>query len=441
VLDHSPAGQTEALLVTLRSGLTRFADSRIHQNVAEENAELFVRVAHEGRVAGARTNTLAPAALDAVAGRALDLARQTPPDPDFPGLPAPSGPQPIVADRVAPATASATPQRRAEAVRTFIDASSGALGDASAGASAAGALATVVLGLAVANSRGVRAYGVRSRADFVAVLQEGDGSSHVSAVDADLHRLDFTALGRGAAERARAARHPIDLAPGTYTVVLDQEAVGLMLGYLALGTFNGRAVLEARSALSTRMGEQIMAPSIQIWDDAADPRTVGLPFDYEGVPRSRLDLVRDGVAVGVAHDSRTARRAGAATTGHAMPQPNAVGPIPNNIIMAPGRPTREALIASTERGVLVSRFHYVRVVHPVRTVITGMTRDGTFLIEGGRITRALRNLRFNQSMLEAFAGAEAVSAEGRLLGGDFGIMRYAPALKVREFTFTSGTSF
>ncbi|HEV8339147.1 MAG TPA: metallopeptidase TldD-related protein [bacterium] len=441
MLDRSPAGETEAVLITVRSGLTRFADSRIHQNVAEENAELLVRVAHEGRVAGVRTNTLAPAELDSIAARAVEIAGRILPDSDFPGLPGPSGAQPILADTVVAATAAATPQDRAEAVRTFIDASLGALGDAAAGVSAAGALATMALGRTVANSRGVRAHGVRSRADFVAVLQDGDGSSHLSAVETDLRLLDFAALGRDAAGRAAAARHPVDLDPGTYTVLLEPEAVGLMLAYLALGTFNGRAVLEGRSALSTRMGERIMAPSIQIWDDPADPRTVGLPFDYEGVPRGRLDLVRDGVAVGVAHDSRTARRAGVANTGRAMAQPNTVGPIPTNVIMAPGTITREEMIASTERGVLVSRFHYVRVVHPARTVITGMTRDGTFLIEGGRVTRALRNLRFNQSMLEAFAGTEAVSAEGRLLGGDFGIMRYAPAITVRAFTFTSGTSF
>jgi len=433
VLDRSPAGETEAVLIAVRSGLTRFADSRIHQNVAEENAELLVRVAHEGRVAGVRTNSLAPAELDTVATRAVEIARQTPPDPDFPGLPAPIGAHPILIDRVAAATASATPRSRAEAVRTFID--------ASGGASAAGALSTTVIGRAVANSRGVRAYGARSQTDFVAVLQERGGSSHTSAVDADLRRLDFAALGRHAAERASAARGPVDLEPGTYTVLLEPEAGGLMLAYLALGTFNGRAVLEGRSALSTRIGERIVAPFIQIWDDPADPRTVGLPFDYEGVPRGRLDLVRDGVAVGVAHDSRTARRAGVTSTGHAMSQPNAFGPIASNVIMAPGRMSREEMIASTERGVLVSRFHYVRVVHPARTVITGMTRDGTFLIEDGRVTRALRNLRFNQSMLEAFAHVDAVSAEGRLLGGDFGIMRYAPAIKVRAFTFTSGTSF
>lgn len=433
VVDHSPADETEASLTVFRSGLTRFASSRIHQNVAEEDAVLQVRVAYQGRVAGVRTNRLAAADLDATAARAVEIARQTPPDPDFPGLPAPAGPQPLQADRDAAATAAATPTDRAQKVREFLE--------ACGAASAAGALATGVHGVAITNSRGVRAHGRRTRADFVAVAQQEDGSAYVSVVDADLDRLDPAALGRRAAERARAAQHPGDLAPGSYLVILEPEAVGLMLAYLALTTFNGRAVSEGRSALATRLGTEIMAPHIQIWDDAADPRTLGLPFDAEGVPKRRLDLVRDGVAVGVAHDSRTARKAGVPSTAHALPHPNAFGPVPSHLIMAPGGATLDEMVASTERGVLVSRFHYVRVVHPVRTVITGMTRDGTFLIEGGRITRALRNLRFNHSMLDAFAAAEAVGSDRQTLGADLGVTRYAPAMKVREFTFTSGTLF
>jgi len=433
ILDRSTADETEAVLTAGSGGLTRFADSRIHQNVAEEDASIFIRVVVGGRVAGAQTNRLGDADLDALVQRAVEIARQTPPDPDFPGFPAPAASAPLVGARAVLATAGATPQRRAEGVRTFVT--------ACAGGSAAGALATSATVVAVANSHGVRAYGKHSRASFVSVLQQGDGSAYVEAVDPDLDRLDLVALGRHAGERARAAQDPVDLEPGTYTVILEPDAVGLMLAYLAMTTFNGRAVLEGRSALATRMGQQIMDPRVQIWDDAADPRTIGLPFDFEGVPKRRLDLVRDGVAVGVAHDSRTARKAGVSTTGHALPQPNPFGPVAANVLMAPGEASLADLVASTDRGVLVTRFHYVRVVHPARTMITGMTRDGTFLIEGGRITKALRNLRFNQSMLDAFSHVEAIGADAPLLGGEFVAHVSAPAMKVREFTFTSRTLF
>jgi predicted Zn-dependent protease len=302
-------------------------------------------------------------------------------------------------------------------------------------------LETSLSSVAIANSRGVRAYSQFSRASFVTVVQQGEGSAYVQAVDPDLDRLDLRGFGRRAAERVRAAQNPVDLEPGTYPVILEPAAVGLMLGYLAFTTFNGRAVLEGRSALATRMGTQIMDPRVQIWDDATDSRTIGLPFDFEGVPKRRLDLVRDGIAVGVAYDSRTAKKAGVPNTGHALPQPNAFGPVPANVIMAPGEGSLDDLVASTDRGVLITRFHYVRVVHPTRTVITGMTRDGTFLIEGGRIARALRNLRFNQAMLDAFQSVEAIGADARMVGENFLGPAYAPPMKVREFTFTSRTLF
>jgi len=430
ILDRSPAAETEAVLISRRAGVTRFADSRIHQNVAEEDAELLLRVVVDGRVAGLRTNRLGGADLDAAVRRAVEIARQTPPDPDFPGLPEPAGGA-ITADRVAAATAEATPQRRAEEVRRLVD--------ACAGFPAAGVVETGIWAVAVANSRGVRAYGRRSRAALVAVVQAEDGSGYIQAVDADLDRLDAAALGRRAAEKAQAARRPTDLEPGTYPAVLEAPAVALLLTYLAMTTFNGRAVLEGRSALATRLGQQVADPRVQIWDDGNDPRTIGLPFDFEGVPKRRLDLIRNGVAVAAAYDSRTAHKAGVANTGHALPQPNAFGPVPANLLMAPGEGTLESLIAQVDRGVLITRFHYVRVVHAARTVITGMTRDGTFLIEGGRISRSLRNLRFNVSMLDVLAGIGAIGAEARLVGEDMAAV--APPLLAREFTFTGRTLF
>ena len=430
IVDRSPADETEAVLVARRAGLTRFASSRVHQNVAEEDAHLLLRVVVGGRVAGLRTNRLVQADLDQVLARAVAIARSTPEDPEFPGLPGPAE-GPLVYEGSVPATEEATPQRRAEAVRRFV----GACG----GAPAAGALETGVLALAVANSKGVRAYGRRSRASLVAVVQEEEGSGYVQTVDDDLDRLDLTSLGAHVAARARAARRPVDLEPGTYPVILEPPAVGLMLAYLAMTTFNGKAVLEGRSALATRLGQRVMDPRVQIWDDATDPRTIGLPFDFEGVPKRRLDLVRDGVAVGVAYDSRTAHRAGVPNTGHALPQPNPFGPMPTNMLMAPGQRSLEELIATTERGILVTRLHYVRVVHPARTVITGMTRDGTFLVEDGRIVRALRNMRFNVSMLEVFSAVEAIGAEGRLVGEELAI--FAPPVSARQFTFTGRTLF
>jgi predicted Zn-dependent protease len=280
-------------------------------------------------------------------------------------------------------------------------------------------------------------------AHILTVAMGEDSSGYGSAAAMDVRALDPEAVGREAVDKALRSRNPTAIEPGAYTVILEAEAVADMLttlGFLGLGAL---AVQEGHSFMNGRFGDRIAGENITIWDDGHDWRGVPMPFDCEGVPKQRVMLIENGVARGVVYDSFTAgREPGKTSTGHSLPAPNTSGPLPLNLFMAPGGATVEQMLASTQRGIWVTRFHYTNTVHPVQTVLTGMTRDGTFLIENGQLARPLKNLRFTQSILEAFGRAEMLGSELKLIVDDwdgFGVC--VPAAKIRDFRFTGTTEF
>jgi predicted Zn-dependent protease len=252
--------------------------------------------------------------------------------------------------------------------------------------------------------------------------------------------INTEAISSEAVEKALRSRHPRELPPGRYPVILEEYAVADMMSTLAYLGFGALSVQEGRSFMTDRFGEQIMNPTISIWDDGLDSTGLPMPFDFEGVPRQRVDLIKEGVAAAVVYDSYTAGREGKASTGHGLPAPNTFGPIPTHMFMAPGEASKEEMLASIERGLWVTRFHYTRPVHPKLAIITGMTRDGTFLIEKGEMAYPIKNLRFTQSYIEALANVEQVCRETRLVENWFGATRI-PALKVAEVEFTGATEF
>ena len=230
----------------------------------------------------------------------------------------------------------------------------------------------------------------------------------------------------------------MELEPGEYPVILEEYAVATILEYLSWAGFSALAVEEGRSFMD--LGQQIMGPNVTIWDDGLDPLGLPTAIDYEGVPKQRVDLISNGVARAVVHDTATATRAGVASTGHGLPAPNAFGPIAWNLFMAPGSSAKEVMLSGIERGVWVTRFHYVNIVHAKRGILTGMTKDGTFLIEDGRISRPIRNLRFTQSIPEAFSTIEAIGSETRMVAAEYsGINARVPALRLAKFAFTGAT--
>ena len=435
VLARSSADQTEVLVFGKDEHLTRFAANRIHQNVSETDVSVRVRVVFGKQVGVASGNDLSDEALQGVIESAQTVARFQQENPDFHSMP---GPQAVLeADAYIEATATCSPEERAQGVAAICTMSR------ERGLEAAGAFSTSVDELMVANSLGVSAYHNNTVAHIVAVIMSDNSSGYAAATETDVSALDPGDVGRIAMEKALRSRNPTEIEPGAYTVILEEDAVADMLSTLAYLGFGALAVQEGRSFMNDRFGQQITGENITIWDDGCDPRGLMMPFDYEGVPKQCVTLIKKGIAKGVVHDSFTAgREEGQVSTGHSLPMPNTFGPYPDNLFMAPGHATKEDMLASTEWGIWVTRFHYTNTVHPVKTVLTGMTRDGTFLIEKGQIIRPLKNLRFTQSILEAFSRAEMLGSKLKLVKSDWGnSATCVPAAKLHEFQFTGMTEF
>jgi predicted Zn-dependent protease len=425
------ATEAEALVAGGDEALTRFANSEIHQNVAESDVRInlrFVRGRRIGVASSGRTDPQALRELAATAGRIAAVAEEM---SDWAGLPA-AGPAEPVEGAFAAGTAEATPELRAAGVREVI-----AAADA-AGVLAFGSFSTGVETLAIASSAGVRAAEARTSARLLVVtMGADDGTGYAEADSVDATALNAGAVGREAAGKARSSARPADIPAGDYPVVLEEYAVTDLLDSLGYVGFSGLAVQEERSFFEP--GKRIGSALVTIVDDARDPAGMPAGFDYEGVPTRRVVMVERGVCREIVHDAATAARAGVASTGHGLPAPNPFGPFPLHAAMAAGTTPREELVRGLRRGLLVTRFHYTNVVHGKLAVITGMTRDGTFLVEDGEVVGPVRNLRFTQSYLDALAEVEAVSAERRLLRGELGAV-LVPALRIGSWRFTGVTA-
>ncbi len=424
----------EALYLARDAALTRFAGSRIHQNVSEHDATLRERAVDGGRSGVASTNRLDPEGIAEVVARAADICSRAAPNPQpTPLVGAEAGGVASDVGLVA-ATAETDPERRAEGARAVI-----AAADA-AGLDASGAFSTESVTMAVANSNGLRSRHAFTQAKLLTVMTGQDGASgYAQATSPDVGEIDAAGVGAEAADKAQRSVGATDLEPGEYDVILEEYAVQTVLEYLSLAGFSALAVEEGRSFME--LGRQVMGPNVSIWDDGTDASGMPSAMDYEGVVKHRVELITDGVATGLVHDTATARRAGVAPTGHGLPAPNTFGPLAWNLFMAPGSSSKDAMLGSIDRGVWVTRFHYVNIVHPRRAVLTGMTKDGTFLIEGGRIVRPVRNLRFTEAIPEAFTRIEAITSGTRLLAAEYtGINARVPALRIGRFSFTGATS-
>ena len=426
------ADEVEATLTAGDSGLTRFADSIIHQHSERSDAVLRVRVITQQRSAAASTNLLDPDAVREAGRRALEMARLSPPDDGFPGLPGDGGrslvSRELAARRWDEATAAASPAERAGRVAEVV---------AAAGERpAAGFFATSRGEVAFANSNAIRRYSRATSASFTAMVRSGTGSAHHECDAARADAIPVRELAEGLAEWADRGQDPGAIEPGTYPVVLLPLAVGEMLEYLNWMGFGAKDLLNGESFFLDRAGDRVAAPGVSVIDDVAHPVTLGTAFDWEGVWRTRVALIEDGIARSPVYDTRTAAEAGTATTGHASGSQQ-YGPFPSNLVIPPGPLAEEDLIAGIDRGLLVRRFWYVNVVNQRETTLTGMTRDGLFLIEGGKVARPVHNLRFTQSVLGALAGCSGVGDTPVCLSGGSVVV---PALRLDAFTFTSATT-
>ncbi|MGZ8596491.1 MAG: TldD/PmbA family protein [Actinomycetota bacterium] len=423
----------EVLFMHDWGGLTRFAKSEIHQSTFREDTGIRVRVVTNGRVGVAAANVATPEGALKAAKSAKEMAEVVAADPMWPGL-APVADVPQVDGRYDETTAGWSPETRADAVADLI-------GRCEPGFTAAGAYETQAIEIGVANSEGQVCWAPSTQASLTTVITGGDGGSgFAETFAAGVDGIDPGAIGGRASEKAVRSQAPRALDAGVYPVVLEPAATATLVAFLSFMGFAGRAYVEGRSCFSGKAGETVAGANIDLWDDGADPTTLGAPFDFEGVPKRRVSLVEGGVFRDAVYDLRTAKQAGVdGSTGHGLPSPNPEGPFPLNMFLGTGDATVDEMVAATERGVLVTRFHYSNIVNPMESSITGMTRDGTFLIEGGEIVGPVRNFRFTQSILEALSNVSLIGREAELASEFFFSASRVPALKIEAFNF-SGVS-
>ena len=425
------AEETEVHVDEVADALTRFANNGIHQNVFEHGLTVSVRTVTDGRTARATTNRLDEDSLRATIEASLSLAHSQPRDPRL--LPMPGKQRYRQVNRFIKATAALTPEDRARAVRRACDLA------AKKGQVAAGIFSSGQSQTAVGNSRGLFAAYSESHSQFSITMQEDPAASWAKADSADVRAIDSQKLAEKASEKVHLAVKTRELAPGRYTVILEPAAVLDLVGFLFYD-FAATAVEDKRSSLNERMGKQLFGKNISITDDVYHRLQKGAPFDGEGIPRQKVLLVDRGVPKNLVYSRASAKAARKSPTGHGFALPNEYGEAPMNLVFSGGDSSLEKMVAYTERGLLVTRLWYIREVDPYEKVMTGMTRDGLFLVEKGRVTGAVKNFRFNQSLIEMLKNVELISPAIRATGEESFEM-IVPAMKIRDFNFSEVTKF
>lgn len=421
----------EVTLAASGESLTRFANNEIHQNVSERTRSMSIRALWNQRTARVTTNRLHRDGVQGAVDEAIALVKQSEPDPDL--LPLYAGDASPESHRYVASIAGCTPQDRALAVREVI-----AIVE-SEHQVAAGIYSTGHMVEAILNSSGLSRYFGESLAIFSVTATAADSSGWAKASTWNGDHFNIPDLARTAVRKATLSRDPREASPGRYMVVLEPAAVLDLVGQI-FGDFSGTALADQRSFLTGRMGEKIFGDNIQITDDVRHPFQAGAPFDSEGVGRMALTLVQNGAAREVAYSRSAAAKAGMAPTGHGFHVPNDLGEAPVNIVIAGEDRSVDDLVASTTDGILVTRLWYIREVEPYEKIMTGMTRDGTFLVKNGEIAYALKNFRFNQSVIDLLRNVQEMSRSVRA-SGEEAIDMVVPGMKVHDFHFTERTTF
>ncbi|MEW6482771.1 MAG: TldD/PmbA family protein [bacterium] len=435
-LNYSKADETEVIFVSNSSGLTRFANSSIHQNVYEEDKYLKIRVIKDKKIGSVSTNILTDKSIKNAVNRAIELSKFAKEDSNL-ALPKPT----LIKEMPTfyKDTANCSPERKANIVKEIIE-----MGK-NKGCISSGALQTGNVSISISNSSGVDVSAQLTSASLVIVMEKDGSSGYSSSISRDINKINHLELGNEAIEKAISSINPKEIGPGEYEVILEPPAVADLLLFLGLVGFGALSFQEKRSFMCGNMGKKIMGENITIWDDGCDPQGTGMPFDFEGVSKEKVIFIENGIAKNICYDSYTANRENTLSTGHSLPQPNTTGPIPTNLFMKEGNSSKEEIIKNTKKGILITRFHYTNVIEPMRAVITGMTRDGTFFIENGKVSYPIKNMRFTQSIIDGLSNVSFISKERRLSSEgmiiEFLSSCYVPTIKIEKFNFTGKTDF
>ncbi|MGE5653720.1 MAG: TldD/PmbA family protein [Bacillota bacterium] len=430
VLREAQGYDTNVLVQSGTNGLTRFANSEIHQNVFEDATDVTITVT-EGRKRSQIVTSLYDEAGLAAATRDAITNLSFLPDGDE---------QPALVEEPLEMTAGELDEElgrqynaegRARLVKQGLDM-------LDPGYKAYGALSHGVTQLALGNSRGIKRHALSNEVKCTVLVADEKGGSGYAAAVSDKPDVDIQSIFQKAYQKAKLNHDPISLEPGAYTVVLEPLAVGDLLTYMSFIGFSGKSVQNQASFLTGKIGEKLFDEKLTITDDYTNENTVSLPFDFEGTPRTQVALIERGVAKGVVHDTMSAKKEGVQSTGHSLNQP-AFGGIPLNMVVEAGNQSLDEIIKGTKDGLLVTRFHYMNPVNPRQAQLTALTRDGFYKIENGEVVAAVKNMRFTESMLNALNQIEAISSDRQRTGFFFGNY-YVPGMKINGFHFTGKTS-
>ena len=426
VVKLSKADTIGAQLGGGHTGNIRFAANRISTSGGVSNSQLVVQSGFGAKHAVVTTGDFSPDGIERAVRQSEAIAKLAPDDPENMPLLPPQGYNDVNA--WFDSTANLTPAQRAAAAHTAIDAAKGAGDLAAAGFIVAGSSYN-----AIASNTGMFAYFPGTSANYQLTVRtnDGTGSGWAAADHPDWGQIDFKAVSDRAIQKARASRNPVAVEPGRYTVILEPQAVGDLVQLLAF-SLDARSADEGRSAFSktgggTKIGEKIVDAKVTLLSDPADPQLLGQPWNSEGLPLGREVWIENGVLKQLAYSRFWAQKK------NTRPNNGGLGAVK----MSGGDATTEQMIASTPRGILVTRLWYLRQVDPRTVLYTGLTRDGTFLIENGKISRAVKNLRFNESPLFMLNNLEMLGRAERVAGTEAGGNVVFPTLKVKDFNFTS----
>ncbi len=436
VLAKSEADQTEAVYLGGESGLTRFANSSIHQNVSERNSRVYFRAVLGKKIGVASTNSFVKDDLEKALSDATEIARNQKENTDFPGMP--SKAEFAKLDTYSEKTAGFSPIQRAEAAKRIFE---------KAGAmkfTAAGSFANGYSEIAVVNSNGVACYQALTSAYLNLIVMGKNSSGFSDQLSRDVENIEVDKLAEKAIRKCAESKDPREVEPGEHKVILEPSALAALVEWMNYIGFGSKSFQEETSFLSNRIGQKIMGNNVTMYDDALNESGIAFPFDLEGVPKQKVMLIDQGVAKGVVYDSVSAKREGKRSTGHALTPDSSEGPYAMNIFIQGGDSSVEEMIESVDRGILVTRFHYINgLLDTTNAVLTGMTRDGTFWVEEGKIRHGIKNLRFTDSMLKAFSNVQKISKERKVVASWWEAVGciVAPAMLIDKFKFTGKTEF
>ena len=435
IFSKSKAHETQVTFHCELSYLTRFANSIIHQNVMEKNNILSIITTIGKKTGEATTNSLKKSDILNTLNKSIKIAECEKDNPDYCGLPPKTRHKNI--HTYFRSTHYFSHKNRACIVRDIIQSSKPF--------KCFGTFTTGVTEIAIGNSKNLFSYNRGTDCTLRLTMRGKNGSSSGQCSNRDIKKLDFFRLRNDVHKKTRMAQNPQNIKTGKYSVVLTPEAASDILGFLGFFGFNSLLHSEGRSCLTGTVGKKMFSKKFTLLDDSFNERGFAFPFDFEGMPKKKLTLVEKGIVKNIVYDRMTAHKAGKRSTGHFVRYDT--GPIPLHLVVKQGQSSFEEMICNTETGILITSFHYVNIVEPKSLTLTGMTRNGTFMIKHGKIAYPVKNLRFNQSILEALKNIIAISRETRLVesgnsySARFPVGSILPFIAIKDFSFNGITKF